>query len=114
MSPSLEEKYEAFSIEQLIFIMESDEDDYTSNAKEAAKKLIENRKVLPDTLHFFANQYWQYKIHKEFKQLIRENNLPVSQFLSDVELRSLFQKEFEKWQDKQELFTLDTEKYWFV
>ena len=62
MSHSLEEKYEAFSIEQLIFIIESDEDDYTSIAKEAAKNVINTRKVLPDTVHFLATHYWQHKI----------------------------------------------------
>lgn len=114
MSPSLEEKYESFSIEQLIFIIESDDDEYTIIAKEAAKNVINSRNVFPETLHFLATEYWQHKIHKDFKRLLRENNLPVSQFLSDVELRALFQIEFEKWHEKNELFAIDTTKYWFV
>lgn len=114
MSNSLEEKYQEFSLEQLIHIIESDDEDYTQKAKSAAEQVLNSRNVLPDTLHFLAKTYWEAKIQKEFKQLLRENELPISQFLTDVTLRSLFQQEFEKWQDKKELFTIDTTKYWFI
>lgn len=114
MSASLIEKYQEFSLEQLIHIIESDEDDYTPKAKEAAQNVLGSRMVLPETLQFLAKAYWETKIQKEFKILLRENVLPISQFLDDVTLRAMFQKEFEKWQDKKELFAIDTTKYWFV
>lgn len=102
-----EEKYISYSVKKLISIIESDEDDYTLQAKEMASKVLDSRSELPETINYYAKSYWKKTIRYNFKKLLGAKGLPISQFLSEQELRELFRIEFQKWKNKKELLSVE-------
>ncbi len=110
---SLLEKFANHSIYDLVVILESG-DDYTAEAKEAARTIIELEEFEPELLHENALNFWQEYVEKNIKEILWQNVKPTSEFLSEDELKGLLLKAFEKFREKLDLFDIDTTKYWFV
>lgn len=110
---NLQTLFSTKSNETLIAIIESGED-YTQMAKDVAMQLIENRKLLPQSVKTIATQIWQDKISKSLRFYLKQAEPTESNFLSPDELKGLFKAAFETYTERQELLSIDTTKYWFV
>ena len=62
----------------------------------------------------YANEYWEEYILKNIKTILKSRIIPKSHFLDNLEMKIIVKNCFEKWKEEQELFGIDTTKYWVV
>lgn len=98
---------------ELVEILERG-NDYTPNAKHAATTILELRKVNEKEIKEHAKEFWKAYLKDNIKQHLLVKDKPKSQFLKSREMTSLFKLAFKEWQEKQNLFEIDTTQYWFV
>jgi hypothetical protein len=110
---SLIKRYSNHSLEQLIVILESG-DDYTEEAKDAIRTILEFKNPSDDEVREIAFEYWGQKINDSIKSILLNNEKPVSQIISEAEMKAILVSAFEKYSETQHLFEIDTTKYWFV
>ena len=58
--------------------------------------------------------YWKQKINDNIKSILLNNEKPVSQIISEAEMKAILVSAFQKYRETQQLFEIDTTKYWFV
>lgn len=110
---SLIKRYSNHSLEQLVEILESG-DDYTREAKDAVRTILEFKKPSEEEVKEIAVAFWEDKINSNIKSILLRNEKPVSAILSDEEIKSIMIHAFDEYGEKLELFEIDTTKYWFV
>ena len=54
------------------------------------------------------------KIKKDIKSVLNSKQVPKSHFINESEMRLIIKDCFENWKEEQELFGIDTTKYWVV
>lgn len=101
------------TVQELVIILESGED-YTNKAKEAARTIIEFRKVDTQELNDCAMSYWKERLKDNIKGLLLVKEKPKSYFLNNDEITFLFKVAYAEWKENQKTFEVDTTKYWFV
>ena len=111
---NLKEKFNRYSSQELITIIEPNSD-YTHNAKTIAIDIIKlrdkNNEI--DVINE-ASKYWQDFIKSELKSIILNKTIPKSHFLNDQQMKELLKNAFDEWKEKQALFGIDITKYWAV
>ncbi len=110
---SLLKTYANKSDGELVEILERGED-YTSDAKYAAKTILEFRAVEEKEIKAHAKAFWKDYLKDNIKQHLLVKDKPKSYFLQDREMTSLFKTAFKEWKEKQKFFEIDTTQYWFV
>jgi hypothetical protein len=110
---SLVKRYSNHSLKELVIILESG-NDYTDEAKEAVRTIIEFKEPSELELKEIALEYWENNINDNIKSLLLQNEKPISEILSKEEIKKIMITAFEKYQEKLQLFQIDTTKYWFV
>lgn len=110
---SLIKRYSNHSLKELVIILESG-NDYTDEAKDAVRTIIEFKEPSELELKEIALEYWENKINYNIKSLLLQNEKPISEILSKEEIKNIMITAFEKYQEKLQLFQIDTTKYWFV
>ena len=110
---SLIKRYSNHSLKELIIILESG-DDYTEEAKDAVRTIIEFKDPSELELKEIASEYWENKINDNIKSILLQNQKPISNILSKEEIKIIMIAAFERYKEKLQLFEIDTKKYWFV
>lgn len=110
---SLIKRYSNHSLKELIIILESG-DDYTEEAKDAVRTIIEFKDPSELELKEIASEYWENKINDNIKSILLQNQKPISNILSQEEIKIIMITAFERYKEKLQLFEIDTKKYWFV
>ena len=110
---SLIKRYSNHSLKELIIILESG-DDYTEEAKDAVRTIIEFKDPSELELKEIAFEYWENKINDNIKSILLQNQKPISNILSKEEIKIIMITAFERYKEKLQLFEIDTKKYWFV
>mgnify|MGYP005993372687 CR=1 FL=1 len=110
---SLIKRYSNHSLKELVIIIESG-NDYTDEAKDAVRTIIEFKEPSEVELKEIALEYWNNKINNNIRSLLLQNQKPNSEILSKEEIKKIMITAFEKYQEKLQLFQIDTTKYWFV
>ena len=110
---SLIKRYSNHSLKELVIILESG-NDYTDEAKEAVRTIIEFKEPSELELKEIALEYWENNINDNIKSLLLQNEKPISEILSKEEIKKIMITAFEKYQEKLQLFQIDITKYWFV
>jgi hypothetical protein len=113
MSDDLYLRYQCYDNEVLVTILESEFEEYTVQAKLVAEQLLNERIVLPDAIHFIALQIWKRKITVNFRHYLKENRLPSSKYLTDIELREIFRLQYSELLERKQTIMVDSTKYWF-
>jgi hypothetical protein len=113
MNDDLVIRYQQYDTLRLVTIIESEFEEYTNVAKNCAEQVLKARNVLPNTLHALALNLWENKIRDNLRQYLRDNLLPESKFLTDVELRELFRMEYDRFVERKQTLAVDSTKYWF-
>jgi len=108
---NLKTKFTGFSDYELISIAEP-HTDYTDEAKNFAIDIIMERHH--KDYKKYANEYWEEYILKNIKTILKSRIIPKSHFLDNLEMKTIVKDCFEKWKEEQELFGIDTTKYWVV
>ena len=110
---SLIKRYNNHTVKELIIILDSG-DDYTEEAKEAIRTILEFKNPSDRDVSEIAFEYWEQKINDNIKSILLNNKKPVSQIISEDEMKGILVAAFEKYRETQQLFEIDTTKYWFV
>ncbi|MCT4582343.1 MAG: hypothetical protein N4A35_13095 [Flavobacteriales bacterium] len=110
---SLLNTYANKSNAELVEILERGED-YTNDAKQASKTILEFREVGKNEAKTHASTFWKNYLKDNIKQHLLVKDQPTSYFLEDKEMVQLFRVAFKEWKEKQKFFEIDTTKYWFV
>ena len=110
---SLIQRYSNHSLDQLINILESG-DDYTKEAKDAVRTILEFKNPSEEEVKEIAHYYWEQKINKNIKSILLQNQKPTSEILSEEEIKAIMVTAFDAFREKLDLFEIDTTKYWFV
>ena len=53
-------------------------------------------------------------IKKDIKSVLNSKEIPKSHFINESEMRLIIKTCFENWKEEQDLFGIDTTKYWVV
>ena len=53
-------------------------------------------------------------LKENIKSILINKEIPKSQFLNKEEVKTLIKESFLKWKEDQELYEIDTTKYWAV
>ena len=107
----LYERYLNYSQAELIAIIETP-DAYTTEAREAAEKVLEDMHVLPNSTHQIAEEHWRQYIRKHFKHIVSHKIKLMSKYLNSDEIKKLIEEAHEYHMERQELFEIDLTKYW--
>jgi|TARA_B110000305_G_C19442603_1_gene642830 hypothetical protein len=86
--------------------------DYTHEAKTIAIDIIKENNAFD-----FKNEaqiFWKEKIKKDIRSILNSKEIPKSLFINESEMRLIIKTCFENWKEEQELFGIDTTKYWVV
>lgn len=110
---SLLNTYANKSNAELVEILEQG-DAYTSEASYAARTILDFRNIEEDEIKNHAKAFWKTYLKDNIKQHLLVKDKPKSQFLNNKEMSQLFKIAFKNWQEKQNLFEIDTTQYWFV
>ena len=105
-------KFSHLKLHELIEICDSCTDYYSKKAKEAAFTIIELKEPDHEDLKQAAILYWNNRIEKEIKNLLKQNHIPTSSFLNKEDIKEIMKTAFKEWKAKQELMGVDTSKYW--
>ena len=107
----LKTKFTSYSDYELISIAEP-HSDYTDEAKNIAIDIIMERHN--ENYKKYANEYWKEYILANIKTILKSRIIRKSHFLDTQEMKIIVKDCFEKWKEEQELFGIDTTKYWVV
>ena len=108
---NLKTKFQGLSKIELIEIAELPSD-YTPEAKNIAYQILqENYK---DDFLSDLKAYWTSHIKENIKTILINKKIPKSQFLDENEIKKLVKEGFNMWKEEQELYGIDTTKYWAV
>jgi len=110
---TLIERYSNHSLEELVIILESG-DNYTQQAKDAVRTILELKNTTEEEIKKIAEEYWNNSINENIKSILLQNQKPKSEILSEEEIKGIMIAAFEKYREKLQLFEIDTTKYWFV
>lgn len=110
---SLIDRYTNHSLKELIIILESG-DDYTKEARDAIRSILKVKNPSDDEVNEIAFEYWEQKIDDNIKSILLQNQKPKSEILSEIDMKSILIAAFDKYRETQQLFEIDTTKYWFV
>jgi hypothetical protein len=108
---NLRNKFLTLSKVELIEIAET-HSDYTIEAKNIANQILKehhNNDFLEE-----LKQYWTNHIKENIKTILMNKKLPKSQFLDENAIKDLVKEGFNIWKEEQELYGIDTTKYWAV
>ena len=108
---NLKSKFINYSEYKLISIAEP-HSDYTDEAKNIAIDIIMNRQI--KDLDKYAKEYWIKYVQENIKTILKSKIIPKSHFLKNQEMKKIVKDCFEKWKEEQNLFEIDTTKYWVV
>jgi len=108
---NLKTKFIKFSDYELISIAEP-HSDYRDEAKNIAIDIIMERHN--EDFKKYAKKYWLEYIQENIKTILKSKIIPKSHFLENQEMKEIVKDCFEKWKEEQELFGIDTTKYWVV
>ena len=61
-----------------------------------------------------VEKYWMNYLKENIKSILINKEIPKSQFLNEEEVKTLIKESFLKWKEDQELYEIDTTKYWAV
>ena len=86
--------------------------DYTHEAKTIAIDIIKENNAF--NFKNEAQLFWEQKIKKDIKSVLNSKEIPKSHFINESEMRLIIKDCFENWKEDQELFGIDTTKYWVV
>ena len=108
---SLREKLLKYQAKDLIEVAEP-HSDYTHEAKIIALDIIKEN----NTFDFKdeAKIFWEEKIKKDIKSILNSKEIPKSHFIDETEMKIIVKDCFKNWKEEQELFGIDTTKYWVV
>ena len=81
-------------------------------AKNIALDIIRNNKEI--NFKAEAKNYWKQHIQKNIKSILKSKKIPLSCFIVDKEMKLILEECFEEWKEEQDLFGIDTTKYWVV
>ena len=108
---NLKNKFSAYKTDQLIEIAEL-HSDYTVEAKKIAIQILSEKKK--EDLGKDVEKYWMNYLKENIKSILINKKIPKSQFLNEEEVKTLIKESFLKWKEDQELYEIDTTKYWAV
>jgi hypothetical protein len=108
---SLKEKLLKYDAKELIFVVEP-HSDFTDEAKNIALDIIRSNKEI--NFKAEAKNYWKQHIQKNIKSILKSKKIPLSCFIVDKEMKLILEDCFEEWKEEQDLFGIDTTKYWVV
>ena len=108
---SLREKLLKYKAKDLIEVAEP-HSDYTQEAKTIAIDIIKENNAF--NFKKEAQLLWEEKIKKDIKSVLNSKQVPKSHFINESEMRLIIKACFENWKEEQELFGIDTTKYWVV
>tara|TARA_Y100000991_G_C21970619_1_gene349248 strand:- start:2514 stop:2843 length:330 start_codon:yes stop_codon:yes gene_type:complete len=108
---SLREKLLKYQAKDLIEVAEP-YSDYTHEAKTIAIDIIKQNNTLNFKIE--AKIFWEKKIKKDIKSVLNLKEIPKSHFINESEMKLIIKTCFENWKEEQELFGIDTTKYWVV
>ena len=108
---NLKEKLLKYQAKDLIEVAEP-HSDYTNEAKTIAIDLIKENNAF--NFKNEAKLFWEEKIKKDIKSVLNSKEIPKSHFIDEAEMRLIIKACFENWKEEQELFGVDTTKYWVV
>mgnify|MGYP006078045897 FL=1 len=86
--------------------------DYTHEAKIIALDIIKESNAFD--FKDSAQIFWKEKIKKDIKSILNTKEIPKSHFIDEQEMKIIIKACFENWKQEQELFGIDTTKYWVV
>ena len=108
---NLKSKFINYSDYKLISIAEP-HSDYTDEAKNIAIEIVMKRHN--KDFKKYASEYWMKFVQENIKTILKSKTIPKSHFLENQEMKEIVKDCFEKWKEEQELFEIDTTKYWVV
>ena len=108
---NLRNKFLNLSKVELIEIAEI-HSDYTIEAKKIANQILKEHHK--DDFLGELKQYWTNHIKENIKTILMNKKLPKSQFLDENAIKDLVKEGFNIWKEEQELYGIDTTKYWAV
>ena len=108
---NLRNKFLNLSKVELIEIVEI-HSDYTIEAKNIANQILKEHHK--DDFLEELKQYWTNHIKENIKTILMNKKLPKSQFLDENAIKDLVKEGFNVWKEEQELYGIDTTKYWAV
>ena len=108
---NLRNKFLNLSKVELIEIAET-HSDYTIEAKNIANQILKEHHK--DDFLEELKQYWTNHIKENIKTILMNKKLPESQFLDENAIKDLVKEGFNVWKEEQELYGIDTTKYWAV
>ena len=108
---NLRNKFLTLSKVELIEIAET-HSDYPIVAKNIANQILKEHHK--DDFLEELKQYWTNHIKENIKTILMNKKLPKSQFLDENAIKDLVKEGFNVWNEEQELYGIDTTKYWAV
>ena len=99
--------------EDLIAIIESKES-YTPEAILVAAEVLQERFLSDEQIQQMACQFWHGELEKSLKTYLKKGVQPVSNFLTEEELKEIFAKKFQEYVERKELMSVDSTIYWFA
>mgnify|MGYP001071925140 CR=1 FL=1 len=101
------------SNKELITIIEST-DSYTPEAISAAAEVIQERFLSDEEIQNLVCEFWDAELEKSLKIYLKKGEPPISNFLTDGELKDIFAKKFQEYVERKELLSVDSTIYWFA
>ena len=98
---------------ELVAIVES-KDAYTFEAIQFAAEVLQERFIETEELQELAKIYWNEELRKSLKLYLKQGTPPVSNFLTENELKVIFAKKFDEYLERKELLAVDSTLYWFA
>ncbi|GAB5537951.1 MAG: hypothetical protein Salg2KO_00540 [Salibacteraceae bacterium] len=102
---TLRDRYASFSNEKLMAIADSPEGDYRPDAKNLAHQILIGRGLDVPQINRLARQLMMERIWNYLDQFDVVNDtfvLPVSKYLNETEVKSIFTETFTRWKHEQD------------
>lgn len=97
----------------LVVIIESS-GAYTPEAITTAAEVLQERFLTGEQIRQMVCQFWDGELEKSLKAYLKKGEPPVSNFLTEEELKEIFAKKFEEYVERKELLSVDSTIYWFA
>lgn len=107
----LKDRFSTYNSAKLIEIIELP-DAYTNEAREIAEDILLERNLHPNSLDKLVKDFWYNYIKENFRHLLKTGERIQSKYLSQEELKPLFQRAYNRYKHRQELFEIDLQLYW--